>query len=256
MSDLPVFKISDFPGVADAFASVRERFEEEFPELDLFLNIAFIPFGLLDKAPWNYKHDDKEAAKKLLEQIRKEGQIINCCVREKRSGRFEIVDGNHRYDIFKILGQGYVFAFDLRRKDGTPITKIEAKRLAPEINETKFKLDPLKFAPLAQELIGHFGLDELTRTMNFTGKELTGFAELTTFNWDQFDQGGSSSPSGWTTITLFMPDEAAAVFNRAVEVVSQTEQLDNRRSVKLGRVVELLSADFLAGSPSPTPVET
>lgn len=54
-----------------------------------------IPVNKLKKADWNYKKDDEILLNKLINNIKKNGQIENLIVRELPDGYFEVINGNH-----------------------------------------------------------------------------------------------------------------------------------------------------------------
>lgn len=91
----------------------------------------------LRKAPWNYKEEDEELSEKLLNAIKRSGQTVNIIVREIKDGNYEVVDGNHRVDVFQKLDLDEVYAVNLGR-----VSVAEAKRQAVEVNETKFTINP------------------------------------------------------------------------------------------------------------------
>lgn len=140
---------------------------------------------LLKKAAWNYKKEDPELTKKLVENMRKNGQVENILVREIPEDEcFEIVNGNHRFDALLELGASKAVVYDLG-----PISLLEAQRLAVETNETKFETDQVKLSALIEEMMAGFKMDDLVSTMPYTEQQLKGFADMAKFDWSKFDQG-------------------------------------------------------------------
>jgi len=138
-----------------------------------------VPVAKLRKAPWNYKEDDDEQSKKLAANIKRNKQVVNIIVREMPDGTLEVVDGNHRVDAFHEAGMKMAVAFNLGK---VPVTT--AKRMAMEINETRFKSDHVKMAELVQELVDKHGLDDLETTMPFSREDLEGYMNLLSFDLD------------------------------------------------------------------------
>jgi len=147
--------------------------------------IIWVPFANLRKAEWNYKLDEPEKEQKLLEQIRKNGILETSLVRELPKGLYEIVDGNHRYDVYKELSVGSVPCFTLGK-----IGLNEAKRIAIEKNETRFASDPLKLSMLFKEISVDFKPAELSVTMPYSEEEVMSMIKLIDFDWGQFGTGG------------------------------------------------------------------
>lgn len=131
----------------------------------------FVNRDQLIKAPWNYKKDNKKKARALKNNIKQNGQVENIIVRELKDKKYEIVNGNHRYDTFKDLDFKQVFVFNMGK-----VPLLAAKRLAIETNETKFEADEENLAQTINELIAEFSLDNLELTMPFTDSEFANFS--------------------------------------------------------------------------------
>ena len=132
-----------------------------------------IPLRLLEKAPWNYKTDDPVLAQKLAANIRKNGFILNIVVREIDGGRYEVIDGNHRLDALRLVGIKNVRAYNLG-----PIPEIRAKRVAIELNETRFDNDQYRLFETMQELLEGFEIEDLAATLPITEVELEKYQEI------------------------------------------------------------------------------
>lgn len=133
----------------------------------------------LVKADWNYKQENEFLQEKLVNNIKKNGQIENLIVRDISNGRFEVVNGNHRYDALKELGIESVQVFNL----GT-ISDKDAKRIAIETNESKFESDEIELSELLKELADTTPIKDMLDTMPFTEVELTGLIDQTNFDWN------------------------------------------------------------------------
>jgi ParB-like chromosome segregation protein Spo0J len=148
--------------------------------------IIWVPFEKLRKAEWNYKLDEPEKEAKLLEQIRKNGILETSLVRELPKGLYEVVDGNHRYDVYQELAIGSVPCFTLGK-----ISLNTAKRIAIEKNETRFASDPLKLSSLFKEISVDFKPAELSATMPYSEEEVLSMIKLIDFDWGQFETKGA-----------------------------------------------------------------
>ena len=141
-----------------------------------------IEVSKLIKADWNYKEENDEQTENLLNNFKRNGQIENILIRELDTGYFEVVNGNHRLDVMKILEIEKAHAFNLGK-----IGLAEAQRIAIETNETKFESDNLKLAELMNTLAKEFPVDELVKTMPYNEEELSKMTELVEFDWEQFE---------------------------------------------------------------------
>ena len=154
------------------------------------LGYDILPLDKLVKADWNYKQDDIEKTAKLEANLKRNGQIENLIVRELDTGFYEIINGNHRYDVLKNLG----IKFAVVNNKGK-ISKQDAIRLAIETNETKFVTDTISLAELIKELSITFDVKTLAETMPYTEEQLEEMIKLTDFDWNQFNQDKSFKPS-------------------------------------------------------------
>lgn len=179
--------------------------------------LMMVPIDKIVPAEWNFKEDDEEKARKLAENIRRNGQIKNCNVRELGDGRYEMIDGNHRLIAFKQLGIKWVLAYN-----HGPISKEEAIRIAHEVTEY-FKIDPLKQAEaLSFVLDSGIELEDLAETLPWTPEELSDVVNLLDFDWQQFEEE-AQAPEEEITLTFVIPDKESkekilAQINRIIDL--------------------------------------
>ncbi len=81
----------------------------ELTRIDRFREL---PIELLIEADWNYKEQDLSLSRKLVENIRRNGQLENIIVRQLPTGYFEVVNGNHRLVAFRELNFETVIVYD------------------------------------------------------------------------------------------------------------------------------------------------
>jgi len=143
-----------------------------------------IPVDELVKANWNYKEEDEDLLAKLMENIKRNGQIENIIVRELETGFYEVVNGNHRYDALCSLGAEKAVCYNLGK-----ISDAQARRIAVETNETRFDTDSVKLAEVLKEISEEFDLSELAETMPFDEDEIQHHINLLDFDWDSFNTG-------------------------------------------------------------------
>jgi hypothetical protein len=139
-----------------------------------------VPLALLVKADWNYKKEDEERSKKLVANLKRNGQVETLLVRHLPNGKMEVVNGNHRYDALAELGVKSAAVCDLGK-----VSKAEAMRLAVETNETNFETDYVKLSGLFKEMKLEFKEDDLLSTLPFDARELSDIEQITSFEWPQ-----------------------------------------------------------------------
>jgi len=149
-----------------------------------------VDIKLLDYAPWNYKTDDEEKARKLQNNIDRNGQVESIIIRDMGTGRFEVVNGNHRLTAFTNAGIDKPMCFN------TSVTSERAaQRLALETNETKFDNDPIKLGQIASGLLEEFEKKDLLETLPYDEPEFDSYAEMD--SWDDNDEEtGAGSDNG------------------------------------------------------------
>jgi len=151
-----------------------------------------LPINQLVKADWNYKEEDEHLTSKLVENIKRNGQIENIVVRELDTGFFEIVNGNHRYDALVILDVSEVVVFNMGK-----ISLAQAQRVAIETNETRFLTNTAKLSTILSDIAKEFSIEQLQQTMPYTDERLKELVDMASFDWSQYDdkgnQGGGDS---------------------------------------------------------------
>lgn len=124
-----------------------------------------IEIDRLVKAGWNYKENNDALMEKLINNIKRNGQIENIIIRELDTGFFEVVNGNHRLDALNAIGSKTVYCYNLGQ-----ISESQAKRIAVETNETKFQSSEESLAEILREIIDEF--DDFDITSPFSDEEL------------------------------------------------------------------------------------
>lgn len=214
----------------------------------------------LKKAPWNYKVEDAELQAKLEENIKRNGQLETVLVRSLGDGLYEVINGNHRLSAFQNAGIQKVMCYVV---DGLSVEK--AKRLAIELNETRFKADPKKMAELMAGLLLEYTAEDLGDTMPFSKTQLESYIP-DTIDWGEFstpdvdpvdiDMGASAVPEDvklerkskgedYTTRKLFLTEEEKGILNKFVHKYSKKatrperlviEEMDKRLGITRKRL--------------------
>lgn len=179
-----------------------------------FTKYKLIPLNKLVSAKWNYKKDEPQKLEKLINNLKRNGQVENLIVRLLDTGFYEVVNGNHRLEAFKKLHLEKAICYDLGK-----VSTQEAKRLAIETNETKFEVDQIKLAENIVDIAGEFTLEDFSQTSPYSVTDLENFAKLTDFNWDQFEkpkEEASVDPS-MTQFILKCPKDIQKKFEKKLD---------------------------------------
>lgn len=143
-----------------------------------------VPIDKLVKAEWNYKEDDEFTAEKLFNNIKRNGQVVNVIIRELEHGKFEICNGNHRYEPLLKLGYKTVHCYNL----GKDVSLAAAQRIAIETNETSFPNDPMKLSYTIKAIVEEFDLSDVELTLPYDSSTTTEFLKLADFDWKSYGQ--------------------------------------------------------------------
>lgn len=138
--------------------SIMTRLAKGFTDIDV---------ELLVKADWNYKQDDEYKKSKLINNFEANGQVENIIIRDLDDGTYEIVNGNHRYDVMVEVGLSKCHVYNLGI-----ISKAQAMRIALETNETRFLSDDEKLAVTIDELLEAYDITDLSSTLPWTEDEI------------------------------------------------------------------------------------
>jgi len=142
--------------------------------------LVAIPIKKLVTADWNYKADSEFMMNALVENLRRNGQIINVITRELGRGRHEVVNGNHRLEALRKIGVEQVVCFNLGK-----VSKEEAIRLAIETNETNFEPSMPKLAGIVIEAVEKTEFDMSANTLPYSEEEVHRFREMKRVDWNQ-----------------------------------------------------------------------
>lgn len=138
----------------------------------------------LVKADWNYKSDaTPEMLEKLCGSIDKDKSAGVLAVREIEGNKFEVIDGNHRYEAVFHLGWEKVPC-----ENFGDISLADAVTIARRRNHQWFEDDPLAFAGLFKEIVlPEYGIEELASFMPETEEEMKDLEEMLDFDWSEFE---------------------------------------------------------------------
>lgn len=179
-------------------------------------NFITLPVSSLVEAAWNYKVQNTFVQAKLVENIRRNGQLETIIVRELAPNSYEVVNGNHRLAAFKTLGVDFVVVCNV----GT-ISDAAARRMAVETNETRFERDDLQFAARLTEIMQEFPIDQLLQTMPYTEDEMISALSVQTFDWAESERVSKAKKK--SDFKCSLTDEQLAQVELARQVTGATE---------------------------------
>jgi hypothetical protein len=209
-------------------------------------NLREVPVSKLVKAKWNYKEDDEFRGEQLRRNLKRNGQIVNMIVRQLPSGKMEVLDGNHRLDAVVDLKWEKVYVYDLGK-----ISNAAARRIAVEINETRFNSNLVKLSQAIAEIRKEFTLEELQETMPFRPEEFAAFSEMGAFDWSDDSEKPDTEgglPADKVKLEFMLTQAQASVVNKALIRIVSEMGIDGE--YRMSRALELIAADSLN-----TPIE-
>lgn len=204
--------------------------------------------SLLDPNPWNPNKTKPRQQKAIAESLATYSQIIDIVVRPN-GDRYQIIDGEHRYD--ELTEDVYVTVLH-------GLSDADAKKLTIIMNETRGEADKIELAQLLADLANELSDDELLNALPYEQNELDELVKLAEVDWDNFnnleedqpDFKGDSDPTEneFTKLYIVIPKEALLVAEQAYELISQERELNKSKDIAWGQVLESLAADYISGA--------
>ena len=159
---------------------------------DDFSRYMVVPVDRIVKAEWNYKQEDAKQRDKLINNMQRNGQVENTIVRELEDGTMEMVNGNHRLDVFNELGMTEILVYNL----GKNVPDEMAFKIAIETNETRFKSDPNRMAQVVDSIIDEFGKGDLLETLPFNEAQIDEMISMAAGTIESKSSGDSGDKAG------------------------------------------------------------
>jgi hypothetical protein len=204
--------------------------------------------SLLDPNPWNPNKTKPRQQKAIAESLKTYSQIIDIIVRPN-GDRYQIIDGEHRYD--ELTDDVYVTVLH-------GLSDADAKKLTIIMNETRGEADKIELAQLLADLSNELDAEELLNALPYEQNELDELVKLAEVDWDNFNNSddeqpnfkGESDPTEDEFIKLYIviPKEALLVAEQAKELISQERELNKNKDIAWGQVLESLAADYISGA--------
>jgi len=208
------------------------------------IKIETLPVEKLFKCSWNYKENSDFLREKLRNNMKRNGQLETILVRELGDG-YEVVNGNHRLDVFNDLELKEVLCINLGK-----VEDVEAKRMAIELNETRFDSDTEKLSDLLQELAKSYNLGDLQDTMPFSEEELNSYLEILDFTMEEVKSELENMPDEEEEIKerKFKIDFTAEQYNVVLQAVGRVKEENQNDMLPVSVCIEYVCADYLGGA--------
>jgi hypothetical protein len=183
-------------------------------------NIVRVQVTKISPNPWNPNRQTDFIYDKERTSIRKFGFLDPILVRE-RDGRYEIIDGEHRWKAAQDEGLQEVPVNNLGF-----VTDAVAKQLTIVLNETRGRADRVDLAKLIQQIKDDVGLEEMKENLPYAEGELDSFLSQNDIDWNSLNVP-ATSPSTTpptndgaekiVTVSFKLPLEAADALEAQVE---------------------------------------
>jgi ParB family chromosome partitioning protein len=135
--------------------------------------IQIVDMGLVIPNTWNYNEQPEEMFEKTKANIEEFGMIKPVTVRENEDGRFEIINGFHRWLACKELGYKKISINNL----GT-VNDSEAQSLTVLLNEIKGTSNAVKMGQLIDSVYGSDHWEVILKTLPISSDELENYRKI------------------------------------------------------------------------------
>lgn len=177
-----------------------------------------VDIHLVDPNPWNPNKMTPEMKAKEEASLRRFGFLKSVVVRETSVGRYEIIDGEHRFEIMKTSGAVQLPVLNLGK-----ISTAEAKQLTVLLNEIRGESDFLKLSDLFATTKDDFKPEDLAGLLPFSKEEIESLITASDFDWSGFDMDPYSGKMVTEFVSLpcrMKRDQAEWVDRKAAEVAA------------------------------------
>lgn len=210
--------------------------------MEVKLDARQVPTDSLKPNPWNPNKQSEFVFEKEKNSITQFGFVVPIIVRETAKGRYEIIDGEHRWRAAKELGMKQVPVNSLGK-----VPSATAKKLTIILNELRGQYDAVELSRLVKALVDETGLDELLRDLPFQPQELENIIAAATFDMDSLKrpdkEGDSADDDQWKELRFTVSVSQAEVIERAIERVVSGVPLVGKNPQ--AQALELICADAL-----------
>lgn len=190
--------------------------------------------------PWNVNSMTPAKFEKLKESIKRYGMPLPIVVRPHpwEQGRWQIVDGEHRWRAAKTLGWDDVPCMI------TDFDEATAKEAGIVVNDLHGEADEAKLSALLQELAQETSTEELREIMPYDSTRLDELlGELKEVDYERLTSPGGQEdkPEVYVERVFRMPREVAVVIDEAVAKVRDEQMFEHD-----WQALEVMAADTMA----------
>ncbi len=186
------------------------------------IEIVFVEAGSISKNPWNPNRMDPDTRTKLYREIKEKGFVSPLLVRP-REHDYQVVDGEHRFDIAVELGLKQVPCVVEDMDDN------EARLKTLQLNGLRGENDPPKLARLLQELAKTMDTREMAEKLPWTEIEIDQMLSMVT------EQAGravdlacqSFDDNGLEVFAVVVDSQQRAIINEALEKTKAKLKTEN-----------------------------
>lgn len=183
------------------------------------VNVILVPVDQIDPNPWNPNVQSDFIFGREIESIQSFGFVDPVTGRRKPDGRYEIIDGEHRWKAAKQIGMT-----ELPFNDIGEIDDARAKKLTLVLNELKGKPDTEMLSDLLGDIKDALG-DEFELGLPFTDGDLKTLLADDRIDWNSNAKPGvdgvDEEKGDWKVVTLQLPKDLAMRFKDQVERVKK-----------------------------------
>lgn len=136
-------------------------------------NEIILDIDSLAPNPWNPNEESDFMQEKLGASLEKFGQVAEVLVRELPDGRYEIIDGEHRWKEMKAAGAEKILVNNLGK-----VTDSDAKLLTMAANELHGNRNPVKLAKILRDLEKEDDWKEIAAIMPYNEIEMSNLLDI------------------------------------------------------------------------------
>lgn len=186
--------------------------------------------------PWNPNRMTQAMRQKVVESIGLYGFVDPLTVREVGARDYQVIDGEHRFDVGKELGMTEFPCINLGLLDDA-----RAKKLTIIMNELHGQADPDKMGDLLASILSDTSLDDLLVALPYDESVLAGYLQLPALPPLASSPGApAEDKTKWVERLYRLPKEAALVVDEALEKAKDNQEIEQWQAL------ERVAADYLA----------
>jgi ParB-like chromosome segregation protein Spo0J len=208
------------------------------------VQVELIPASAIEPNDWNPNRMTPFIRDKTIESIRTYGFIDPLTVwPDPDSGRYVIIDGEHRFDIG--VDDFGMDLFPSMVVEG--LSRDDAKKLTVALNELHGQADPAKLGELLGDLLTDMDMDELLVGLPFTAEIVSSLLDGGAVSLPDLPAPTpKSSEAAWVERLFRFPPDVAQVIDGALARARARAELEDDESIVDWQALERICADYLA----------